>query len=289
MFQHVIVELGVNDDLKGFWKFIESCSDSLISLKIENVRRFGELNLKFPNLEILRAYSIDEKSLLTLLKSTEKLTELFISSGESSLDQIFIDNLIVCLKRNKNLVDLYLKNTHFLRIFEENLSVNFQLKSLKLLNTSARNEVSPELEKNLLHFIDEQKSRLETFFFEFSSDQIVEKAFNLPAVASLGFLKVPSANLKKNFNIKSLEIPFDEDFASVRKIVDASPNIERLFVATVTNELIDFLSWNFMKLTSLNFKMISLDSEEYYEKLKQDHPEVNQLIDIWDYENVDWE
>lgn len=205
------------------------------------------------------------------------------------MDQNLIDSLITCLKRNKSLNDLYLKNTHFLRIFEENLSVSFQLKSLKLLNTSARNEVAPEIEKNLLQFLDEQKSRLETFFFEFSSDEIVEKGFNMPAVTSLGFLKVPAANLNKNFNIKSLEIPFDEEFSNVKKIVNASPNIESLFVATVTNELIDFLSWNFMKLASLNFKMISLESEEYYEQLKQEHPEVNQLIDIWDHESVDWE
>lgn len=73
MFQHVIVELGVNDDLEGFWKFMESCCHSLVSLKVENVRRFGDLNLEFPNLEILRAYSIDEKSLKTLIKTTENL------------------------------------------------------------------------------------------------------------------------------------------------------------------------------------------------------------------------
>jgi hypothetical protein len=60
-------------------------------------------------------------------------------------------------------------------------------------------------------------------------------------------------------------------------------------VATVDNELVEYLSWNFMKLTSLNFKTISLDSEEFYEKLKREHPEVNQSIDIWDDENVDWD
>jgi hypothetical protein len=44
-----------------------------------------------------------------------------------------------------------------------------------------------------------------------------------------------------------------------------------------------------MKLTSLNFKMIGLEVEDYYENLKSEHPEVNQGIEIWDYENVDWD
>lgn len=290
-YQHVIVELGVNDDSRQLWKFLESCCGSLVSLKVENVRgkSDGDFVVKFPNLEVFRAFSVDKTSLMTVLDSVEKLKDLFIFSGEVSLDPIEIESLVKCLERNKKLEELYLKNVNFLKIFDDELLVKFQLKSLKLLNTSADNSIAPQIEQNLLKFLNQQSQNLETFFFEFSSEQIVEAAFNLPAVFSLGLLNITSAHLDKNPKIKSLEIPFIEDFSSIKNFIDNAPNIETLFVSNVTVELVDYLSWNFMKLTSLNFKMIVMEAEEYYEKLKSEHPEVNQGIEIWDYENVDWD
>lgn len=291
-YQHVVIELGVNDDLREFWNFMETTSRNLVTLKVENVRRFGNLerNLDFSNLEVFRAFSVDDKSLTTFLERTTKLKDLFIFSGESSIDQNVIDSVIKCLERNRNLEELYLKNFNFLNIFEEELMAKFKLKSLKLLNSLPHNSVSSEIEGNLIKFLLNCGSRLETFFFEFNSDQIVEIAFSLPALTSLGLLQVSSSvNLPKNFKIKNVEIPLIEEFSSIKKIVDATPNIESLFVSLVTDELIDHLAWNFMKLTSLNFKMISNSAEEHYEQLKRDHTEVNQLIDIWDYDNVDWD
>jgi hypothetical protein len=289
-YQHVIVELGVNDDLRQFWRFMESCCKSVVTLRVDNVRRFGDLeDFEFPNLETFRAFTIDEKSLTTFLKTTEKLRDLFVFSGETTLEQSLIDELIKCLERNPKLEDLYLKNAGFLRIFDDELCVKFHLKSLKLLSTSVSSSLSPNAEENLLRLLQHCGSHLETFFFEFSNSKIEETAFTLPALSSLGLLTASSSDLVKNFKIKTLEIPFVEDFPSVKKLVDASPNVESLFVANVNNELVEYLAWNFMKLTSLNFKMISLESEEFYEKLKREHAEVNQAIDIWDYENVDWE
>jgi hypothetical protein len=291
-YQHVVVELGVNDDSRQFWKFLESHCGSVVSLKIENVQKHSQrdFEIKFPNLETFRAFAIDEKALITILKGTEKLKDLFVFTGEVSVDQLVIDSLISCLETNKRLEELYLKNMNFLKIFEEELSVKFRLKSLKLLNTTTDNSVASNIEIILLKFLTQQSSSLETFFFEFSSEQVSEMAFGgLPAVTSLGLLNVSTAILEKNLKIKNLEIPFTEDFPSIKKFIDASPNVEALFVANVTNELIDYLAWNFMKLTYLNFKMIGVEVEEYYEALKNEHSDVNQEIEIWDYENVDWD
>jgi hypothetical protein len=218
-YQHVVVELGVNDDSRQFWKFIESCSGSLVSLKVENVQRNSEgiLDIEFPNLEIFRAFAIDETSLITLLKATEKLKDLFIFTGETSVNQFVIENIISCLEGNKKLEELYLKNVNFLKIFEEELSVKFRLKSLKLLNSSVDSSVASNVEANLLNFLKQQNSSLETFFFEFSSEQTVEKAFAcLPAVTSLGLLNASTTLLEKNLKIKSLEIPLIEDFQNIK-------------------------------------------------------------------------
>lgn len=179
---------------------------------------------------------------------------------------------------------------NFVNIFESPLEANFQLKSLKLMNTAASNLISSSVERNLLNFLSQQSPTLETFFFEFTSEKVIEFTFNnLPVLTSAGLLNVATASVQPNHRIKSLEIPFVDEIQDIKKFVDATPNLETLFVGTVNKELVDYLAWNFMKLQYLNFKLISLDAEEHYEKVKGENPEVNQSIDIWDYESVDWD
>lgn len=290
-YRHVIVELGVNDDSQQFWKFMNSCCNSIRTLKIENIRGDGQhLNADFPNLESFTAFGIDDKSLETFLRSTKKLKSLFIFWSESSMDQSAIKCLKTCFLNNRKLQDLYLKNRNFLRVFESKLKTPFRLKSLKLLKTVPDDSLSSVIEENILKFLKQQSASLETFFFEYTSKIIVEFAFNkLPALTSVGLFSYIDSNLHTNNRIGKLEIPNVETFGNIKTIIDATPNLESLFVGEATNELIDYLAWNFMKLQTLNFKAISLDGEEHYEQLKSEHQEVNQNIDIWDYENVDWD
>lgn len=291
-YQHVVVELGVNDDSRQFWKFIETCCKSLKTLKIENIRSNVDSTcvIELPNLESFTVFGIDDDILKQTLSSTNKLKTLFVVSGNSSIDSFVIQSLRNCLGKNRKLEELYLKNINFLNIFEEELEVGFRLKSVKLMNTTANNTITSNVEQNLLKFLKQQNKTLETFFFEFSSVKIIEFAFNgLPRLTSAGLINSLSGVFNRNHKIKNLEIPYIDDFTVIKKFIDATPNVEVLFVGEVTNDLVDYLAWNFASLRSLNFKMIGLDVEEHYEKLKDDHPEVNQIIDIWDYENVDWD
>lgn len=291
-YQNINVELGVEDDAKEFWNFIETCSRLLVTLKVENIRRPREVceSLEFPNLEVYMAYGLDAFDLTSVLKSTKKLKNIFISSSDASMNSMAIETIIKCLQNNRNLEELYLKNVSFVNIFERPLEVNFHLKSLKLMSTSTTSSISSDIEKNLLKFLNQQSSTLETFFFDFSSEAVLEYAFSkLPALNSIGFLNGPSSSLETNHRIINLEIPFIEEMSEIKKFVDSTPNLETLFVRMVTTELIDYLAWSFMKLKFLSFKLINVDAELHYEQLKTDHPEVNQNIDIWDYENVDWD
>lgn len=291
-YQHVIVELGVNDDSRQFWKFMETCCGSLRTLKIENIRSNIDSTclVEFPNLERFTVFGIDDNVLKQVLNSTKKLKSLFAVSGSSSIEPSVIQSLINCLERNRKLEDLYLKNANFTKIFEEDFEVQFSLKSFKLMNTTADNSITTKVEENLLKFLKQQKKTLETFFFDFSSDKIIELAFNgLPALTSAGLLNSQPGKFKQNPRIKNLEIPYIDDMPSILKFVDATPNLENLFVEEVSKELVDHLAWNNASLRSLNFKMIDTEAEEHYEQLKSDHPEVNQNIEIWDYENIDWD
>lgn len=293
-YQHVETELEFSDDLKKFWKFIETCSSSLVTLKLENIRKpfdSCEALAEFPNLEVLVAYGLDANALTTILKSTRKLKIIYICSSDLTMDAEVIRSLTLCLQNNPNLQNIYLKNVNFVKIFEKPFEANLQLKSLKLMNTSPQNTISSSIEENLLKFLDQQKSTLETFFFEFENENVLEFMFNnnLPCLVSIGLPNVPTARLQINPRITNLEIPYTDELSEIRKIIDATPNLRKLFVGTVTNELVEHLAWRFMKLEELNFKMIGLEVEEYYEKLKEDHPEVNQNIEIWDHENVDWD
>lgn len=291
-YQHVVVELGVNDDSRQFWKFIETCCGSLKSLKIENIRSNVDSTcvIELPNLESFTVFGIDDDVLKQILSRTTKLRTLFVVSGNSLIDLPVIQSLTNCLQRNRKLEDLYFKNVNFLDIFEEELQVDFRLKSLKLMNTTTNYAITASVEENLLKFLKQQSNVLETFFFEFSSDKITELAFNgLSALTSAGLLNSVPGDFKRNSRIKNLEIPHIDGFTDVQKFVNATPNLETLFVGEVTNDLVNHLAWNFSSLRSLNFKMIGVDVEEHYEKLIADHPEVNPSIDIWDYENVDWD
>lgn len=292
-YQHVSVELGVSDDSKQFWNFIESCCKSLVTLKVENISRPHEnivRSVQFPNLEVYVAYGLDVTALISVLKSTRKLKNIFISSSDPVMDSIVIKGLISCFQNNRNLEEIYLKNVSFVNIFERPLEIKFHLKSLKLMNSEETNSISSTVERNLLNFLNQQSSTLKTFFFEFSSEKVLEYTFNnLPALTSTGLLNVPTAIWQRNDRITNLEIPYVDNILDIKKILLATPNLESLFVGRVTIELVDYLAWRFMKLKYLNYKFISLDVEEHYEELKVDHPEVNQDIDIWDYENVDWD
>lgn len=291
-YQHLTVELGVNDDSKEFWKLMDSCCKSVVSLKVENIRNetSGNLSTEFPNLETFTAFGVDASAMITFLKASQKLKQLFIFSTDATIDPSVMDIIIKCLQRNRKLQELYLKNVNFLSIFAQELNAPFELKSLKLMNTSPMDTIPRSTEENLMKFLKQQCLTLETFFFDFSSDKILEFVFNnSPALTSTGLLKLPAGVLKKNPRLINLEIPFVDDIIEITKFVDATPNVETLFVGEVTKELVDYLAWNFMKLQSLNFKMIELDAEDHYEQLKVDHPEVNQNIEIWDFENVDWD
>lgn len=292
-YQHVTVELGVNDDCKQFWKLIESCCSSIKSLKIENIRwnsAVAETAIEFSNLESFTAYGNDDETITTILGSTNQLKNLFIFSSESSITSEAIECLRMCLQRNKKLTELYLKNLNFLNIFATNLNVSFNLKSFKFMNTSSRNSMTSNVEDNLLNFLKQQSSSLKTFFFEFSSKKITEFAFNcMPVLTSIGLLDKPISSLKRNELIVNLEIPQIDGYSDIKAYVDATPNVESLFVGEVSSTLVDHLAWNFMKLESLNFKMIGFDVEDHYEQLKNDYPDINQDIEIWDYENVDWD
>ena len=292
-YQHVSFELGMTEDSRQFWNFIEMCCSSLVTLRVENIRKplvTQGYAFEFPNLEVYIAYGLDDSAMTPVLNTTRKLKNIFISSSDPTMDPTLIESLVLCLQNNPNLQEVYLKNVNFVNIYDKPLEVNFQLKSLKLMNTSAENSISSMIEKNLLNFLNQQSPTLETFFFEFKSEDIVECIFNnLPMLTSTGLLNVDNVNLQANPRIKNLEIPYIEEISDIKKFVDAAPNLETLFVGTITKELVEYLAWNFMKLESLNFKFINLDAEEHYEKLKADHPEVNQNIEIWDYENVDWD
>lgn len=291
-YQHLTIELGVNDDSKEFWKLMESCCKSVVSLKVENIRRRAndDCSIEFPNLETFIAFGVDDTAMMTFLNASKKMKHIFIFSTDELIDPSVIQSITKCIQRNRRLQELYLKNVNFLSIFEEELEVPFQLKTLKLMNTSATDTISNKIEQNLLKFLKQQSSTLETFFFEFQSDEVTKLTFNnMPTLTSAGLLKLPREILDKNQRIVNLEIPFIDEFADIKKLIDATPNIETLFVGEVKKELVDYLAWNFIKLKSLNFKMIELDAEEHYEQLKVDCPEVNQDIEIWDYENVDWD
>lgn len=291
-FQHVVAEIGMDDDLVEFWNFIKSCSKSLKTLKVENARwnPNDDDEVLLPKLEEFAAYGVDDAALCKFLQSPNKLKNLFVVSLNSTMNPAVIECLTSCLKRNKKLEQIYLKNVNFVMIFEDILPAHVHLKSLKLMNTTANVTISSIAEQNLLNYLSLNRATLETFFFEFKSDRIAEFALNnLPALKSVGLLKLPSGDLSRNDGIKNVEIPLIDDYLSIKKFIDATPNVVNLFVGCVTNELVDYLAWNFPELRLLNFKVISLEAEEHYEELKREHPEVNQNIEIWDYENVDWD
>lgn len=304
-YQHVIVECQHDDDSEDFWKFIERCCSSLVTLKVENVSRSAgaQFSATFPRLKVFNADSVKDLVITSVLTSTVKLEELSILTTTSMMDPFMVQCLVKVLQRNRRLKNIYLKNVQrtlidpnervtdcsFLDIFEEPFQVDFQLKSLKLLD-APKKPLSTEVQENILAFLASQRDSLETFSFEFHCDKVLEFGFNsLSALTSLGFTNSHIHGLKKNSKITNLEIPYIDETSVIKQFIEKTPNLKTLFAGAVSKELIEHLAWNFTNLRSLNFKWVDLDGEEFYERFKAENPDVNQEIEIWDYEIVDWD
>lgn len=303
-YQSVAIDCRFDRNLsEEFWKFLEFAAPFVRELKIRSIKLDSPKVFPLPKLKVLKLTYISSDIRNILLTSSNSLTKLKLKMESPlkwnetlSVDQGSIMAVRGCMEKNQDLEELELHgsvqyNTFFDGDFSE--VVKFRLKTLKIKTGMRLALISERNEQHFLNFLETQSSSLQNFFIDVCRPNVIQQAFNqMPSVTSfhidvmmMSDYKVRDLELNLNERIVDLKIPYVSHLEDIKAFLEVAPNLRSLFVAHLSHETMEFIAWNLMSLTELKFRYDEIDCEGFYEQLKDDHPDVNQNIEmIVDYE-----
>lgn len=305
-YQNVSIDCRFDKSLSyEFWKFLSSHQSSLVELKIKSIQlEFASPLtpcLTLPKLQVLKLTYVATNVRNILLRSCCSLTKLKLKMespfkwGESTkIEQESLTSIRKCLEVNQSLKDIEIHGcTQYNLFFDLQVSdvVRFRLKMLKIKSGLRLAVLSENNERNLISFLRTQLDCLESFYIDGCRINIIQFVFNnMTALRSIQvdvmvMEKNEISELHLNENIRDLMIPYVNCHENIREFLIAVPNIESLFIAYLSHESMNFIARNLMNLKTLKFRYDENECEDFYEQLREDHPEVNQSIEmIVDYE-----
>lgn len=301
-YQNISIDCRFDKSLsKEFWKFLTSLQTSLVELKIKSIQLEFVSPISLPKLQVLKLTYVPTIVRNVLLRSccSLKLLKLKMESpfkwGESTkIEKESLTAIKKCLESNQSLQDIELHGcTQYNLFFDLEVSdvVKFHLKTLKIKTGLRLAVISENNERNLISFLRTQTNCLEGFYIDGCRINIIQFVFNnMSALRSVQIdvmmmEKHEISQLNLNENIRDLMIPYVNYHENIREFLNAVPNIESLFIAYLSQESMNFIARNLMNLKILKFRYDENECEDFYEQLREDHPEVNQNIEmIVDYE-----
>lgn len=286
-----------------FWKFLEFCSSAVRELKIKSIKLEQPTSIALPNLEVLRLTYVPTSIRNMLLMSSSSLVKLKLKlesplkwNETSTLRTESLTCIRNCLERNQKLQELELHGSiQYRSFFNESFCeiIRFQLHSLKIKSGMRLALISELHEKNLVDFLATQSNSLRSFFIDVCRQSVIQFAFNkLHALTSLHIdamimdeFRFKDLNLLLNEHITDLKIPYANHHEDIKELISVTPNLISLFVAHLSHETMESIARNLKNLTTLKFRYDEIDCEDFYERLRDNLPEVNQNIEmIVDYD-----
>lgn len=303
-YQHVTIDCRFDKSLSlEVWKFFSFLGSSVVELKIKSIKLDYPTEIQLTKLKILKLTYVPINVRNILLVGCRQLTRLKLKmesplkwSENSRADHESLESVKRCMLRNQNLESIELHGSVQYNLFFENSfsdDVRFKLKHLKLKTGMRLALISAMHELNLVKFLATQSKSLESFFIDVCRPHIIQHVFNkMPALTSIHFdvmilndYNVRELKLILNEKIEDLKIPYVNQHQDIREFLEVVPNLKSLFVAHLSHETMEFIARNLMSLVSLKYRYDEIDCEEFYDRLKDDFPEVNQDIEmIVDYE-----
>lgn len=240
-------------------KYLVAMSPTLLELNVENLSDLHEVDVKlFVNLDlsvlkVLKMNLVSRKAAEQLLLRCESLSKLeFKSTGlrPSNVLRSF-------LERNQSLKEITLDEFEYRAFFAEDISeiANFELKVLKASNWLDLSVTPEVIERNLLKFLTKQLTSLENIQIKECSLNVIEHLFNkMPALKFLGIPmhEVEDLKLNLNKNITELTIPNVIRPQNMEKILKNVPNLTKLKVYKLTDEILTIIQRNLPTLAEMS-------------------------------------
>lgn len=277
-----------------FWCLLEFLSSNLVNLKIKSIKLESYANVNLPKLEFLKLTYVSSHIRDVLLKGTSILKKLVLKKESPVKWNMACRRGITtgfsefCQKNNR-LKELELHGAmQYVSSFEERISVvRFQLTSLKVKTDMRLTEISEKSQENFISFLNTQQHTLENISVDVCLPKVIQHIFNnMPSLKSIHVdvvitnqhFKVRDLKLRLNEHVVELKIPYVTEHDDIIEFLNAAPNLMSLFVVHLSHETMAYVAWNLRYLKKLQFRYDEIDCAAYYERLKSNHPDVNQDI-----------
>lgn len=168
-----------------------------------------------------------------------------------TLDIHIDEQVFKCLKHNNNLIELEISQKTIDALFAKDITDIIKFK-LKILRANIH-EMNSTVEANFTQFLQTQAPTLESlhlarvpakvFSIIFNKMHSLQKFYFQSFTGSMADLK----SINQNTSIKSLEMHHEYMYERIKPFIDATPNVQSLFVERITQNLLELLS----KLTKL--------------------------------------
>ena len=229
-------------------------ADSVVSIvAIDMISDALEMNsITLRNLQSLSVREIFHKRYnapnIVLLQASTKLKSL-------KLDISANEYVIECLQ-NKNLTDLDISYHMIENIFKNDVSgiLNFKLKTF-CANTGVMHS---RTEANFIKFILSQANNLESLQLFRVNCRVINTIINrMKALKHLHYQSLQDEvivlELNVNTNITSMEIRSEYKFERIKPVLEATPNLIKLFIDRITKQLVEFLAFNMKELQIVEY------------------------------------
>lgn len=227
----------------------------------------------FPNLKRLRLVNSQEFAFEAFLFRTPALITLSVQSPAS--DQVHLTTL---LREKPHILHLQLKGKILREIFDINLNGVLKLNLLSLsLNNDTLTVLTENIERNMIQFVQNQQTLERLFLVRNLSNNLITLMWNrMPtsvkhiSIKELTQQTILVCFLDVNENITDLDFEGSgRTLEELQPFLEASPNLQRLYVKELTLELIEFCGKNLEKLESLKYqttKKLSTNNTERHDQ-----------------------
>ena len=295
------VTLATKYVMRATMALINRFSDTLVDLSVSGV---DLTNHKFQFMELPRL------KFLELNCNSSNIDGLFMRSSNGieklslmvATDEIQEDAFVVCLADNILLKDLTLEMEYAENLFHGEFFVEFSFH----LTTFSVNNRYVKNQKCFVNFLHSQRHSIETLYLGSTNCALINYVFQMPALKTFKFdtskFEQPKLDLVVNPRITELWLSLDLICSQLPYLV-ATPNVEILHISSILvyEKLLDYIAMNMKCLRVLVVEMKtafnpcpdeSADNEkyqsivDYYDYIREQHPEYNQNIQILDDETT---
>lgn len=295
------VTLATKHVMRATMALINRFSDTLVDLSVAGVDltnhrfqfmglprlKYLELNCNSSNLDGLFMRSSTGIEKLSLMVATDEIQE---------------EAFAICLSDNILLKDLTLEMEYAENLFHGEFVVKFKFN----LTTFSVNNKYVKNQKCFVNFLHSQRHSIKTLYLGSTNCALINYVFQMPALKTFKFdtskFEQPKLDLIINPRITELWLSLDLICSQMPYLI-AAPNVEILHISSILvyEKLLDYIALNMKRLRVLVVEMKtafnpcpdeSADNEkyqsilDYYDYIRDQHPEYNQNIQILDDETT---